>query len=199
MEPTHYEILGIDYWADARQITKAYRKLARRFHPDTHVATREERVEEVTAEMASINEARRVLTDPALRRAYDIEIGADTVRALIPSWVPPPPPPGFGIYPHGRVSLGGFQFARAADEMHRALSLIALTTDLSPLEQLWPDGVWRLSAGIGVRITDDDLRHVSGMTSLQVVDLSNTAVTDEGLTHLLPLKRLDDLSFSGLG
>jgi len=61
----YYKILGVDETADLKEIKKAYRKLAVKFHPDTsgHSDT-EERFKEVV-------EAYEVLKDPTKRAEYD--------------------------------------------------------------------------------------------------------------------------------
>jgi len=61
----YYRILGVDRNADAATIKKAYRKLARKFHPDrSDEKDAEERFKEV-------NEAYDVLKDAEKRKAYD--------------------------------------------------------------------------------------------------------------------------------
>jgi molecular chaperone DnaJ len=61
-----YKVLGVDKNASADEIKKAYRKLARQYHPDTNPgdASAEERFKE-------IQEANSILSDPEKRKAYD--------------------------------------------------------------------------------------------------------------------------------
>lgn len=62
----YYKTLGIDRNADEKEIKRAYRRLAREFHPDVNPgdAQAEERFKE-------INEAHEVLGDPEKRAKYD--------------------------------------------------------------------------------------------------------------------------------
>jgi molecular chaperone DnaJ len=62
----HYAVLGVDRKASAEDIKKAYRKLARRYHPDRNPGDKqaEERFKE-------ISQAHDVLGDPDKRKAYD--------------------------------------------------------------------------------------------------------------------------------
>jgi curved DNA-binding protein len=62
----YYRILGVDRKADAKEIKKAYRKLARKYHPDVNPANND-----VAAKFHDINEANEVLSDPAKRQQYD--------------------------------------------------------------------------------------------------------------------------------
>jgi curved DNA-binding protein len=67
----YYATLGIAKTASDKEIKQAYRKLARKFHPDVNPGDK-------AAEMRfkEINEANEVLGDPAKRKKYD-ELGAN--------------------------------------------------------------------------------------------------------------------------
>ena len=66
----YYRILGVDRNATEKEIKQAYRRLARKYHPDVNPGDKEaeERFKE-------INEAYEVLSDPEKRRKYD-QLGA---------------------------------------------------------------------------------------------------------------------------
>jgi len=67
MSRSHYEVLGVLPTASQDEIRVAYRMRAREVHPDTAAGKRSD----ASIQMASIAEAWRVLSDTALRRAYD--------------------------------------------------------------------------------------------------------------------------------
>lgn len=62
----YYNILGIDRKADAKEIKKAYRKLARKYHPDVNSSD-----SAAANKFQDINEANEVLSDPTKRQQYD--------------------------------------------------------------------------------------------------------------------------------
>src|SRR6266508_2519152 len=89
----YYKSLGVERAAREGEIRKAFRKLARQYHPD--VAKEKKSAEEKFKE---INEAYEVLGDPEKRKQYD-ELGADWNRPggfqPPPQWGPQPPEGGF--------------------------------------------------------------------------------------------------------
>ena len=62
----YYEVLGVHKKADETEIKKAYRKLAKKYHPDTNAgnAQAEQKFKEAT-------EAYSILSDPEKRKMYD--------------------------------------------------------------------------------------------------------------------------------
>ena len=55
----YYKILGLDKSASTEDIKKAYRKLARKYHPDVNPNNKE-----ANKKFQEINEANEVLSDP---------------------------------------------------------------------------------------------------------------------------------------
>src|SRR2546425_13322400 len=88
----YYKILGVDRNADDKTIKSAYRRLARKYHPD--VAKGKDGGER----FKEINEAYEVLSDPEKRRRYD-SLGSDWHR-----YAQRAPGPGAGGF---RVEYGG--------------------------------------------------------------------------------------------
>ncbi len=92
----YYEVLGVTRKATQEEIKRAFRKLARKYHPDVNADANAE------AKFKEVNEAYDVLGDPEKRRKYD---------ALGSNWQHGSeftPPPGWQGYPGG--GGGGTQF-----------------------------------------------------------------------------------------
>lgn len=62
----YYEVLGVDKNADDAALKKAYRVLAKKYHPDTNPGDKE-----AEAKFKEASEAYAVLSDPEKRRQYD--------------------------------------------------------------------------------------------------------------------------------
>ena len=73
----YYHILGVPRTASADDIKKAFRRLARQYHPDLHAGAKKAEMEKKFKEL---NEAQEVLTDPDKRKKYD-QYGADWEQA----------------------------------------------------------------------------------------------------------------------
>ena len=69
----YYKTLGVQKDATAADIKKAYRKLARQYHPDVNKST------DASKKFKSVNEANEVLSDPEKRKRYD-QLGPDWER-----------------------------------------------------------------------------------------------------------------------
>lgn len=87
----YYEVLGVQRNATPEEIQKAYRKLARKFHPDIN------KTKEAEDRFKEINEANEVLSDSDKRKKYDT-LGANWKAGQ--DFKPPP----------GWESAAGFDF-----------------------------------------------------------------------------------------
>jgi DnaJ-class molecular chaperone len=79
----YYKVLGVPRTATDKEIKAAFRKLARKYHPDVNKGDKK-----AEARFKEINEANAVLSDPEKRQRYDT-LGPDFASYR-------PPPPGAG-------------------------------------------------------------------------------------------------------
>jgi curved DNA-binding protein CbpA len=96
--PDAYKVLQVDPEAEDEVIQAAYRRLARKYHPDLA------RQPEAAARMAAINDAWALIGKPAARAAYDRArrpSGSSAVASDRPASAPAPsqPPPAAGEEP----------------------------------------------------------------------------------------------------
>src|SRR5205809_3253403 len=91
----YYSTLGVAKTATSKELKQAYRKLARKHHPDVNLGDKS-----AESKFKEINEAYEVLGDPAKRKKYD-ELG--------PNWSAGSefrPPPGWESFTGGRGFSG---------------------------------------------------------------------------------------------
>lgn len=88
----YYQVLGINKNATEQEIKTAYRKLARKYHPDVNAGSKKADAEEKFKE---INEAYEVLSDPEKRAKYD-RLGSNWQHGQ--DWQPTPDMDGFQYY-----------------------------------------------------------------------------------------------------
>ena len=74
MATDYYELLGVDRGASSDDLKRAYRQLARQYHPDANPND-----EEAEAKFKEISEAYAVLSDNDARARYD-QFGHDGLR-----------------------------------------------------------------------------------------------------------------------
>lgn len=92
----YYQILGVDRKANADDIKKAYRRLARKYHPDV---SKEHNAEE---KFKDVQEAYEVLKDDQKRSAYD-QLGSNWKAGQDFR-----PPPGWEQHFYTEQDMGGF-------------------------------------------------------------------------------------------
>ena len=93
----YYKILGLERSANADQIKTAYRRLARKYHPDVS------KEPDAEARFKEMQEAYEVLRDPEKRAAYD-QLGSEWKSG---QQFHPPPDWGSGFEFSGRPAGGG--------------------------------------------------------------------------------------------
>ncbi|MBI3593345.1 MAG: DnaJ domain-containing protein [Nitrospirae bacterium] len=88
----YYEVLGVPKTATPQDIKSAFRKLARKYHPDLVSPAQKKSSEEKFKEL---NEANEVLSDPEKRKKYDL-LGANYREGM--DFTPPPGHDGQGPF-----------------------------------------------------------------------------------------------------
>lgn len=100
----YYDILCVARTASDDEIKKAYRSLARKYHPDLHPNNKKE----MEAKFKEINEAYGVLSDPKKRSDYDLT-GQATFEPGMGGFQYPPGGVDFEGFTQGFGGMGGFE------------------------------------------------------------------------------------------
>lgn len=108
--PNHYETLGLGCHCSSEEIRNAYRRLARRHHPDANRGSADS-----VARSQALNAAYEVLRDPARRRAYDEEMSMADDRAH--------PVPAVAAAPRTKVKPITRDVRLTIEELLRGISL----------------------------------------------------------------------------
>ncbi|HJL17998.1 MAG TPA: DnaJ C-terminal domain-containing protein [Sandaracinaceae bacterium LLY-WYZ-13_1] len=109
----YYQVLGVPRDAEPKAINRAYRKLARKYHPDVSKAP------DAEARFKELGEAYEVLKDPDKRRLYD-------------KWGPHwkaisegrQPPGGRPRSSEVRFDFGDFDFGQSTDDLHSVFETV---------------------------------------------------------------------------
>lgn len=131
MPKNHYEILGLTRDATAEQIKKAYRKLARKYHPDVS------KEPDAEARMQELNVAYDTLSNETKKAEYDFELDH---------------PQGSQQF-NPNAGFGGFEDAfRNAQGGQQAHDFQGLKTYLAVLVQVLEDQTININAKIALAI-----------------------------------------------
>jgi len=99
-----YKVLGVGRDASAEEIKKAYRGLARQYHPDLHPGDKD-----MEKKFKEINEAYSVLSDAKKKEDYDLTGRVSSGQGAQGGWPPGGGMGDFGGFDPGPGGAGGFE------------------------------------------------------------------------------------------
>ena len=152
--PTHYDVLGVAPSADVAEIREAYRRLAREHHPDRAVSSGRP---DSDASMPAINEAYRVLNDPARRAVYDATLrdGAQRGPAASPRTPNAEAAPTMPTFP-SHVGPARFPWRSVSFfAMLAIIGIVVLAQFTEPGEPPGPDGIIRVGSCVVIEANGD--------------------------------------------
>jgi molecular chaperone DnaJ len=143
--PTHYDTLRVPPSASEAQIREAYRRLARHHHPDRTAAVGSAAP---SSSMPAINEAYRVLSDPARRAVYDA--GLRTPSTSTASTVPPQESHRRIVHP-SHVGPARFPWrSMLVVAVLGVVGVVVLAQFTEPGEPPGPDGILRVGSCVAI-------------------------------------------------
>ena len=138
---TYYEVLEIDSRASTAEVERAFRRMARKVHPDLNAGDRLK----AEAHMKLLNEIRDTLTDPLLRAGYDERLRLEAFRQA------PGASPGVATPPQAATPRsapeGGADASEAAE--YYAPPTVPAAEPRRPSSSLWI-AVFMMALGLGV-------------------------------------------------
>src|ERR1700709_2700537 len=105
MPNDYYQTLGVERAANADEIRKAYRKLARKYHPDLNPGDKS-----AEDRFKNVQEAYDILNEPKKRQMYD-QVGFYSENGFAAGGGNPGGPGGGAGHPN--MGFGGFDFSEA--------------------------------------------------------------------------------------
>jgi len=154
--PTHYDVLGVTPSADIAEIREAYRERAREHHPDRAASSGRS---DGAISMPAINEAYRVLNDPARRAVYDADLRGSARPQRGPAAPPRPkssePEPAMPTFPShlgpARIPWRSVLFFA----MLAIVGIVVLAQFTDPGEPRGPDGIIQIGSCVTIEPNGD--------------------------------------------